>query len=85
MFSRDEVDGYVLAECVDIPGCMSQGKTEAEANSNIMKAIEACVSVMLQDAIAAGRPDDLNLPVRELTENVKIVSLPIPHPVEISP
>lgn len=51
VFSSDKEDGYVIAECVEIPGCMSQGRTEAEAKVNIMKAIEACVSVMLEDAI----------------------------------
>jgi predicted RNase H-like HicB family nuclease len=37
---RDE-SGFVVAECPDLPGCLSQGRTEAEALANIREAIEA--------------------------------------------
>ena len=39
---RDET-GMIVAECPAIPGCVSQGKTEAEALANIREAIEACL------------------------------------------
>ena len=39
---RDET-GMIVAECPAIPGCISQGKTEAEAIANIREAIQACV------------------------------------------
>ena len=42
--SRDE-DGVYIAECPTIPGCVSQGKTEAEATRNIRKAIKECLDV----------------------------------------
>ncbi len=45
-------DGYIVAECVDIPGCMSQGKTEKEALENIGDAIKACLEVIMEDALA---------------------------------
>ena len=32
--TRDE-DGVYIAECPAIPGCVSQGKTEAEAEANV--------------------------------------------------
>ncbi len=41
---RDE-DGMVIAECPAIPGCVSQGKTEEEAEQNIREAIQACLEV----------------------------------------
>ncbi len=41
---RDE-DGMFVAECVSIPGCISQGKTEAEAEKNIQLAIRECLEV----------------------------------------
>ena len=44
-------DGYIVAECVDLAGCMSQGKTETEALENIEDAIKACLSVILEDAL----------------------------------
>jgi len=36
-------DGYIVAECPVIPGCVSQGKTENEALSNIKEAIKLCL------------------------------------------
>jgi predicted RNase H-like HicB family nuclease len=44
-------DGYIVAECLNLPGCMSQGKTEAEALENITDAIKACLSVIMEDAM----------------------------------
>ena len=38
---QDE-DGAYIAECPSIPGCVSQGQTEAEAESNITDAIREC-------------------------------------------
>jgi len=42
--SQDE-DGIFVAECPSIPGCVSQGKTEAEAEANIREAIKECLEV----------------------------------------
>ncbi len=36
---KDE-DGYIVAECPALPGCLSQGKTRDEALANIKDAIE---------------------------------------------
>ncbi len=41
---RDE-DGTYIAECPSIPGCVSQGKTEAEATRNVREAISECLKV----------------------------------------
>jgi predicted RNase H-like HicB family nuclease len=41
---RDE-DGLYIAECPAIPGCVSQGKTEAEAQANVQDAIKQCLAV----------------------------------------
>jgi predicted RNase H-like HicB family nuclease len=41
---RDE-DGVVIAECPAIPGCVSQGSTEEEAERNIRLAIAECLAV----------------------------------------
>ena len=42
--SCDE-DGMFIAECPSIPGCVSQGKTEQEAEKNIQEAIRECLEV----------------------------------------
>lgn len=34
-------DGWVVAECPALPGCVSQGKDEKEALENIKEAINA--------------------------------------------
>jgi len=41
---RDE-DGIFVAECLSISGCVSQGKTEPEAEKNIQLAIRECLEV----------------------------------------
>ena len=41
---RDE-DGIWVSECPSIPGCVSQGKTKAEAIKNIKEAIALCLEV----------------------------------------
>jgi predicted RNase H-like HicB family nuclease len=39
-------DGYWVAECLNLPGCISQGKTKAEARANIREAIEGYEGVL---------------------------------------
>jgi len=41
---RDE-DGVWVVECPSIPGCVSQGKTKAQAIKNIEEAIALCMEV----------------------------------------
>ena len=41
---QDE-DGAYIAECPSIPGCVSQGHNEAEAEANIADAIRECLAV----------------------------------------
>ena len=48
---QDE-DGMFIAECSAIPGCVSQGKTEDEAERNIHDAIKACLEVRAEKGMA---------------------------------
>jgi predicted RNase H-like HicB family nuclease len=43
-----------VAECLEIPGCLSQGKTKEEALENIQDANRECLSVMLEDQVKDG-------------------------------
>ncbi len=52
--------GMLVAECPSIPGCISQGRTEAEALENIREAITGC----LETRAAHGMP--LTIEVREV-------------------
>jgi len=60
---QDE-DGMYIAECPSIPGCVSQGETEEEAERNIEEAIRACLDVRTE----RGMP--LTVAVRELEVQV---------------
>ena len=42
-------DGYWVAECPSLPGCVSQGKTREEAMVNIREAIRGCVAALEED------------------------------------
>lgn len=47
---RDE-DGMYISECPSILGCVSQGRTEAEAEKNIHDAIKECLEVRAEKGI----------------------------------
>ncbi len=42
LIEQDE-DGQFVAECPSLPGCISQGKTRAEAVTNIQDAIKGYI------------------------------------------
>ena len=39
---------YWFAQIVEIDGCVATGKTEVEASNRVMKALRACLAVMLE-------------------------------------
>lgn len=43
---REGEDGFFIAECPTIEGCLSQGRTIAEAVENIQEAILLCLEEM---------------------------------------
>ena len=53
-------DGWIIAECPVIPGCVSQGKSEEEAMANIAEAIRLCLEVRKEEGLP------LLLPLREV-------------------
>jgi predicted RNase H-like HicB family nuclease len=57
-------DGVFIAECPSIPGCVSQGKTEEEAEENIRDAIKQCLEVRAEKG----------LPLTVTTREVEVVS-----------
>jgi predicted RNase H-like HicB family nuclease len=44
-------DGYWVAECLSLPGCISQGKTREEAIENVKDAIDAYVLALEEDGL----------------------------------
>ncbi len=52
---RDET-GMFVVECPAIPGCVSQGSTEAEALVNVREAIAACVEARAASGMIVSLP-----------------------------
>jgi len=50
-------DGWIVAQCSALPGCISQGRDEKEALENIKEAITAWLWAEDQKAVKAMRPD----------------------------
>ena len=44
-------DGYWVAECPSLPGCVSQGETRQGAIANIKEAIEGYINVLEDDGL----------------------------------
>ena len=44
-------DGYWIAECPSLSGCISQGKTRQEAIANIREAIEGYIVSLEEDGL----------------------------------
>ena len=44
-------DGYWVAECPSLSGCVSQGKTKQEAIANVKEAIEGYVAALQEDGL----------------------------------
>lgn len=61
--TRDE-DGMYIAECPAIPGCVSQGKTEEEAEANVQDAIKQCLEVWAE----------MGIPLTILTRQVEVIA-----------
>ena len=45
-------DGYWVAGCPSLPGCISQGKTKEEAFRNILEAIEGYIEALKEDNLS---------------------------------
>ena len=56
-------DGYWVAECPSLPGCISQGTSKAEAVENIREAIRGYVRALEED----------NLPVPPENSDAEVV------------
>lgn len=49
-------DGYWVAECPSLPGCISQGKTKEETIANIKEAIQGYIAALEEDGLPV--PDE---------------------------
>ena len=58
-------DGYWVAECPSLPGCISQGETKEKAIENIKEAISLYTETLKED----------NLPIPEETFEAMVVAV----------
>ncbi len=56
-------DGWMVAECPALPGCVSQGKDEEEALDNIKEAITAWLWAEDQKALSRLKEEDGRPPI----------------------
>jgi predicted RNase H-like HicB family nuclease len=49
-------DGFWVAECPSLPGCISQGQTKPQAVENIREAIDLYIETLKDDGLPV--PDD---------------------------
>lgn len=47
----DELDGGYVAECVDLPGCFSQGDSLVSTIANVANAISGCLQAAENAAV----------------------------------
>ena len=50
-------DGFWVAECSGLPGCITQGTTKEAAKTNIREAIELYIEVLENDDAASFREE----------------------------
>ncbi|MCX6634188.1 MAG: type II toxin-antitoxin system HicB family antitoxin [Acidobacteria bacterium] len=56
-------DGFYVAECPSLPGCLSQGRTREEAVANIREAIRAYIAALEDDGLPVPQEHFDALPV----------------------
>lgn len=64
---KDDDSGLYVAECINLPGCMSQGSTESEALANIKSAIIETLEVIKDEHSLGGKGSSLrevNIPLK---------------------
>ena len=47
---RKGQDGYYVAQCLEVPGAISQGRTKAEALRNAKEALKLVLEVLKEEA-----------------------------------
>jgi predicted RNase H-like HicB family nuclease len=58
LFETDE-DGWLVATCPSLPGCIAQGRTRSEALANIQDAMSGYIAVLKKHG------DPVPLPITE--------------------
>lgn len=73
---KDEDDGGFVAECIEFPGCVTQGETYDEVISNIVDAISGVMTARmrasLRETLGEGPPVAMGTGTVNLPGNIAI-------------
>jgi predicted RNase H-like HicB family nuclease len=58
--TRDELDGGFIAECIDLPGAVAQGETQAEAFENLIDAVQGVLAAEMEEQFRTIDPDTVS-------------------------
>ncbi len=66
IYLSDGEDGYIVAECPALPGCVSQGRNREEALANIREAIEGWLEIAnekFSESVTRGQVSEVEVEV----------------------
>ena len=69
----EDEDGFVVAECPELPGCVSEGRTRDEALFNIREAIAACIEARRELGLPVA--EDLSDETKKLRVKLSVPAL----------
>ena len=58
-------DGWLIAECVELPGCITQGKTNEELQANMVEAAESWLSAADEEETAVSSRQVVTIHLKE--------------------
>jgi predicted RNase H-like HicB family nuclease len=61
---EEDEDGFIVAECPSLPGCVTQGKTREEALANIEEAIRGYIASLRKHGEPVPKAEVTELEVR---------------------
>jgi len=65
-YDEPDEQGWIVARVVEVPGALSQGKTQGEARENVIDALRLMLAPDDDDAnVGAGRSEQLELILAE--------------------
>jgi predicted RNase H-like HicB family nuclease len=64
-------DGYMIAECPDIPGCISQGKDDQEALDNLQDVVKTCLALIVRQWIAKAHRKRTPRAIKKASQSVQ--------------
>jgi predicted RNase H-like HicB family nuclease len=65
-YDEPDEDGWIVARVIEVPGAISQGRTQEQARENVVDALRLMLAPDEDDAnVAAGRSEPLELTLTE--------------------